>query len=583
MGLRTLLCLLVLIGGLAAVLFWTDQKPPQEGAVSVPLLDGRRLSSATRLHWQYAESQPIELRRAPGGPFRLSLPVDDVVARSQFDAVLNTYDTAQLAETPLADTEEDRRRAGLEPPRLVVQIDFEDGAHTTLEFGTEGPMGRDVFLRKEGRIWRGSLGLFTVLRAGVDDWREPSVFQTPPAAIREVVIDRVTEANEREVMRLLRTGSGWRLVEPIEATADVGAATNFVANVLALRVDVFLAGVIRLPETPPDVVLTVRGGREDEVVRLWIDSEQNLFGRIEARKLSFKCLREQYVRIFTETATALRSRILVPIADIYHEIGTMMVEPGGDAPRLVLHRPTAESPWEFQEPISGLCDPGAANSLMTAINNLRAVAFVPAGTDPAECGLQAGGLRVGAQSFTMAQPVFLRIGADARHGSWDITYAARVESPDEIVKVPQGAVEQLRRPWADYVPRRIFRVQESVTRVDLHRRDDTRRLLTRRGIEGWRAASGAAVDDAEVSDLVDLLRDLQAEEVLLARTVELGDPDWSVVMGRESDPEDAIGFGALEVWDRSGQPLYVRSRTGMTELVYKLSRRHSQDLRRLWQ
>ena len=55
-----------------------------------------------------------------------------------------------------------------------------------------------------------------------------------------------------------------------------------------------------------------------------------------------------------------------------------------------------------------------------------------------------------------------------------------------------------------------------------------------------------------------------------------------LVMGRSTDPPDPLGFGALDVWQRGQQPLLVRSRSGLTQIVYELSPLDSEMLRRLW-
>lgn len=582
MGLRTTASLLAAVLGLGAVLYFTNEKPTQKGDVAVSLLNNHRLASATRMYWQFRDEEPVEIRREPGGPFRLTYPIEDLVATDHLVNVAATFDSAMIGETPLEDTPENREKTGLDRPRLVVDLEFEDGQKDHFEIGADGPLGNDLFVRRNGQIYRGGLALHTALHKGLDDLRERQVFRTPPAAVNELVVDRLRKSGAREVMRLRRAGDGWQLVEPIVARAATSSANSFVGNVLAMRIDVFVSGPLRLPDTPPDLVLTLKGGNQDEVLRLWLDTQDNLLGRLDDRRISFKTLNQQYQRIFTETADELRSRILVPMPDIYHQIATILVDPGSGGTRLLLRRESSDQPWSFQEPIVGPSDPQATNELITAINNLRALAFLPPGTKPEDCGLGVGSIVLSVQGVDDRTPHRLRLGADGTIEGIEIAHAAVEEAPNEVVAVPRGAVGEIRRPWTAYVPRRIFAVTEPVTRVDLARRGGATRQL-RVGENGeWVDPAGAAVDDGVVADVVDGLRDLQARHVHAQKARDLGEPDWTLVMSRNYDPPDSVGFGALDVWERADLPLLVRSRTGPEDVVFELAPLVSQNLAKLW-
>src|SRR5262249_11317356 len=153
-----------------------------------------------------------------------------------------------------------------------------------------------------------------------------------------------------------------------------------------------------------------------------------------------------------------------------------------------------------------------------------------------------------------------------RIGQLDVVYAARADGMTEVVAVPLKAVETIRRPWTVYVSPQIFHVQEAVSRVRLEHRDGRQRELDRDENGNWTDPQGAAVHSDQVGDTVERLRDLTAAHVVLARTLGLGAPDWTLVMARHNDAIDAVGFGALEVWDRDGKVLVVRSRTGITDV-----------------
>ena len=68
MGIRTTLSLLILVGGLAGLLLLLDDKPSEEGAVQIPLLEGR-LSSAVKIRWKVGDRMPIQIERLETGYF----------------------------------------------------------------------------------------------------------------------------------------------------------------------------------------------------------------------------------------------------------------------------------------------------------------------------------------------------------------------------------------------------------------------------------------------------------------------------------------------------------------------------------
>jgi hypothetical protein len=202
MNWRVQVSLLLVIGALGAALWFTNEKSSDQGAVSVSLLANHRIATAVRMQWQFADEEPIEVRRQPGGPFRLVHPIDDLLAQDHLVNLASTFDSAMVGETPFPDDEPNRARTGLDKPRLTLEIDFEDGAKEDIEIGSEGPLGSDLFVRRNGAIYRGGLALFTALKKSLDDLRERQVFSTPTGAVREVLVDRAQQGGGREVMKL---------------------------------------------------------------------------------------------------------------------------------------------------------------------------------------------------------------------------------------------------------------------------------------------------------------------------------------------------------------------------------------------
>jgi len=163
MNWRVQASLLFVVGALGATLWLTNETSSDQGSVSVSLLANHRIATAVRMQWQFADEEPIEVRRQPGGPFRIVHPIDDLLAQDHLVNLASTFDSAMVGETPFPDDEQNRARTGLDKPRLMLEIDFEDGAKEDIEIGSEGPLGSDLFVRRKGAIYRGGLALFTAM------------------------------------------------------------------------------------------------------------------------------------------------------------------------------------------------------------------------------------------------------------------------------------------------------------------------------------------------------------------------------------------------------------------------------------
>lgn len=576
---RSILVLMGIIGLLVGILMLSDETPGEAGKVSVNVLAGHRLEDVVKLRWQFDQRQPLEIVRSEQGDYRLTEPVSDLASRAVLRNIAQTYDSAMLGETPLPDTPENRAKTGLDPPRAVLELEFEDGTKQRLELGSKGPLGNDVFVRRDGKIYRGGLALLSVLRVPLDELRDPVVFRTSAQLATDVLVDRQVEGEDREELHLSRKNGEWRLVAPIEARADAGSADQFARMLLGLRIDVFPAGLLRLPDGPPAVTVTVRGGREDEVVDFWLDAQDNLRGRHHQRKIDFISQNRAYYSIFETSQNRLRARILVSAKNVHQDVLVLMVERGPEQPRLAFRRQSENQPWKMIEPLASEVSPTPVNQLLTALNNLRALQFFDGGVEDPAYGFSENSLRIGYQSRVDRQPLFIRFGGDTVFQGQEVTYAARTDAPTEVVSVPKGAVDEMRRPWTTYVPLKVLEIRQGVSRIMMERRDGQQQSIARDEQGDWITGDGRRHELA--ADIVDRLRDLRGKRALLRREAELGEADWVINLGRTRDLP-SLHLVKLEVWERGDLPLLVRG-GGNKDIVFEISRLDSDSLRRLWE
>jgi len=586
MGTRGIVVLLLLCASLGALLLLTDQTVEVKKQAETAVLEGRSLADAAMIRWQFRERPPIELGRGPDGRFQMREPLVDLASAAHMKQICDAWDSAQMRKAPLADDADGRQKAGLVEPQLEFLARFADGHEIRVEVGAEGPLGTTRFLRSHGAIWEGGQALLESMRANPDDLREKAVFRNAFAQASEVRVEHLLDSGNKETLHLKLAATGWRLLAPLDGRADPNATQRFVTAVLSLRVDDFLPGVVRFPDREPRVRVTVVGAFGEERLSLW-DERRELFGSLPGRQLAFTSSSLQYAQIFDNAAENLRARILLPFDQTaFAELVDIVVDPGQgrDNDRLRIVRESASGDWRLVEPVQWAAAPTPCNELIEAIQLLTAVEFCddkdgprPRVEDP-RYGLQAGRTALSTRTARETKATTLWFGADARHGEEAVVHACRVDEPDTIALVPVGSVTVLRRPWLDYVSKRVFTQSATLERLDLAHRDGRTRSF--RIEDGrWRlvGADGARPEVGEFAQ--DELRDLVAAKAVDARGARFDAPDWTLRLLRVNGDE----LGALRVFeDAADRPLTVQSGE-RAAVAFELSTRQSRELRALWQ
>ncbi len=585
MGWRTLLLLLLVVGGLAAVLHFTDAKPKVEEVAERSVLDGRRLEDSRRVRWQLQGRPQVVVGRQDGGAFRLVEPLDDEVAKGRLRQLFDIWNAVQMRRTPLRDgVEDDRKQAGLVPPELVFDVEWPDGTTIHVDVGGPGPLGTTRFVRRDGVIYEGGQGLVESVQVGLEDLREHQVFHNEAPTTSELRVDLRTASGKLEPLHLKLEKGEWLMLSPSRMRADPAVAMRFLTTVLSLRVDSFVPGTVRFPDREPEVAIVARGAAGEEEVRLWLEGGQ-LYGQMPNRKVVFLSGNVQYSQIFGNAVDELRARILLPVQGAYEKVLDLAIDPGqGRGERIRLRRESATSEWRIAEPIEFPADATACVEAIQAISNLFAIEFVGAGAaqppDPNDprYGLGAERLTVAVIGPDQKPQWTLWVGAPTTAGDQPARFVCRADEPANIVVAGRQQLEALFRPWTDYCQRDVLTKVPVVGRVELQPRDGA--AIVYRNDGGHWTRGGDATPRDEVGGFVnDVLRDLRGDRAVDLRKAAFGDADWTVKLCRETGDE----LTHLRVWVRGGElPLIVQA--GATTAVgFEVSPFVGKQLRSLWE
>lgn len=584
MNWRTTIALILLACGLAAVLLFTRERIEDPKAPTVAVFGGRSLREAIRIRWRHGPTSPlVELIREGEGPFRLTEPIVDQCSAAFLRNLVASYDAEPLREAFPGEklTAEQIAALGLDEPRTTLEAWFEDGKQVKIEIGGQGPLGRDNYVRRDGVIYSGGLGLWSALQVNVNDLRERRVFNNSRATATSLTVDQVGADGKAERVRLVYR-DGWYMEEPRQSRTESAASESFVALVLGLSIDHFPVGqVVKPPDRPADYTITVDGSLGSETVKLWRDPSDQLIGDHPGRKIYFVSSGSQYTEIFVNVAERMRARWLIPIQDLPENLTRVVIDQGGDRPRIVLSRQNKDAPFQLHEPVVSPCAPTPLAKLIQALNNLRVVDYVDGRPDEARFGLVGEGLTV--EVFEQGKPkgTVLKIGADAaeERSGIKVTYVQRRDEPGNVVAVPKAAVDLLREPWNVYPELKVMTLLPGtvVERVLVRGRDAPDVEYRRKEGRWQRVGTDAPAD--WVGSVMDEIADLRGISADTSRRLRLGDPDRTIELCRANNDE----FASLLVWDRGkGQQLRVRLKS-KDALVFELDDLRSDYLRKLWQ
>lgn len=598
MGGKAILVLLLVVVGLFATLWFTDQKPSIEKVDQGSVLQGRSLTNATKIRWKFPDAPSIEVGHAPDGRFEIKEPFRDIASMGYLVQIVNVWDSANMQVTKHPDTEAGRAKTGLTTPSLRFIVEWEDDQRIEIEFGDEGPLGNTRFLRLVGsensRIWEGGVGLIESMRVGLNDLRERQVFRHASGNVTSVRLDQANSQGRREPVHIERDKKGdWVLLEPVTGRADPVAAQKFVTAITSLRVDYFQPGTMHLPERDPEIRIEIRGAYGEEKLDLWIESGQ-VFGLLPGRGHIFTSDNNQYGQVFVNAVNNLKARILVPMGDsTFEELVELIIDPGqGRGDRIRLLRKSQTSPWQMIEPVPYNTSPTPVNEAAHALHQLVARAFVvedgekrPRSSDP-RFGMDGARWSVSTRRKQSKDVYTLWFGKDVpmAFGSDEepLVYACRSDEPDNMAIVQKQPLDILQRTWLIYCDRQIMRQPAAIERLELEHQDGRKRAFAMQTDGGW-VLEGTVGDRSEVGDFAsDILRDFVGKKAVDLRPgkadPEFGEPDWVLHLKRRNG--DILGL--LGFWDRDqDKPLIAKGR-GDQPIAFELNKSNSTALRAFW-
>lgn len=583
MGLRRTIIFLAVIIGLLALLYSTEIGTPEAEGLGTSLLENRRLLAADRIIIKPSGDRvQLELFRARDGYFYLEEPVKDLASGSRLTAIAGSYDSARIFVIYEGDevTGKILEETGLGEPQGYLQAHFADGKSIRIEIGLAGAMGNDLYIGKEGKIYRGEISLQTSLEGNPDDYRERILIRNRPSQVRLMKISRNGKSG-RETLVLERRADLWVLTEPEQLRLDQRVAKNLFASVMGLRADQFVPGRLNTgsldpgqgPEQEPDVVVEIEGLAGKERLEFFVQGQGALLGRALSRDILFTCDSGTYSNVFSIPIQQIRARWLLPFS--IDDVDRIKFDPGLEAGAVWELVRRANAGFRLQQPVEAETNATAVSKLLQVLREFFVQSFVADGSkDLARYGLDHGYLSVQLHDAKMGRTLTLHLGDDQDQ---DLTYLRRADEP-HVVTVSKVVADRLRWHWTEYLSLVALEIKNHlrVERIECSRGQATSVYLRDQGEWRRQGAEAAIAIDRFGEFFDDVLRDLVGRKAI--------DPASAVALPEALELRLMRAGGQavdqLLVYDLGEQRVLVRrSETGA---LIELTRRDARDLLSIW-
>lgn len=229
-GLRSFIVLLVIAVGLGAYVYFVESKRPADaGETRDKVFSGVEADKIEEIAIKSESGDRTTLKKS-GSDWQIVQPMaakPDPAEISGLTSNLSSLEVQRVIDEHPSDVAE----YGLAQPR--VDVTFKAGGQQhTLHIGRKTPPGTDLYARidDQKRVFLISSYLDSTFNRGTFDLRDKTVL-----SLNRDAIDALTIAAPDRTLKVTKSGSDWRVAEPVNARADVSAIESLISRLSTLQ------------------------------------------------------------------------------------------------------------------------------------------------------------------------------------------------------------------------------------------------------------------------------------------------------------------------------------------------------------
>jgi hypothetical protein len=242
-GLKTTIALVVVLGGLLAYIYFVTWKRPEGGGAGASdakvekVFPGLQSDKIDEIHVHSESGESTVLKKDKDG-WKITEPTAAAAQESEASGIANALSQLEVArvidENPASLVD-----YGLGAPRVEIQFKAEgDKDFRKLFIGQKTPTGANVFAKKndEKRVFAVASFQDQAFNRSTFDLRDKTVIK-----LDRDKVDHVEVNADNKTLELAKTGSDWKLVKPVQAPADLGAAEGLIGKVQSAQMKSIVA------------------------------------------------------------------------------------------------------------------------------------------------------------------------------------------------------------------------------------------------------------------------------------------------------------------------------------------------------
>jgi hypothetical protein len=358
------------------------------------------------------------------------------------------------------------------------------------------------------------------------------------------------KAASGETSRLRKAESGWELVEPVKAGADVSELSSVTSNLSTLEVQSVVdenpADLAQYGLNPPRIEVAFRLKGEKDFRHLLVGEKTPTGGDLYAKNPQDKkvfLISSFLDTTFNRTPFELRDKSILEFER--DKVDSVEVVKGTST----LQFTRSGQDWKIVKPIAARGDYGAIEGLVTRLSSGQMQKIVAdQATNLKQYGLDRPTLTATVSAGSSRASLLLG------KTEGESTYAKDLSRPN-VFTVEKSLATDLDKALGDFRRKDVFDFRSfTANRVEIRRGADTfvfEKTKDKDGKEIWRGAAGKDVDTTKVEDMLTKFSNLRAQTFETAQHASLRTPALTMTVRFDENKTETATFG------RAGQDVYA--------------------------
>ena len=381
-GLRSTIALIVVLGGLAAYIYFVTWKTPAEPASKLEKVFSSIQSDKIEELKVTSDKGEVSTLKKENGSWQLVAPVATKADEAEASAIAGALGQVEIVRV-IDETPTDLKDYGLATPRIA--IDFKaagDKDYRRLLIGEKSPTGSDLFAKRndEKKVFLIPASQETTLNRSTFDLRDKTLLKFERDKVDAVGLDAGGKA-----VQLAKDNGEWKITKPLQARADYGAVEGLIGRLQSTA----MKSIVSENPTPADLkqfgldkpaaTVDLKLGSAQATLAVGGKAADNTVYARDASKPMVVTIDSALADDLKKGADDYRRKDLFE----FRAYNANRVEITRNGQTIAFEKVkgqgnNAEEKWRRVSPTAGDADKDKVQSLLSRVSNMRATSFVDA-------------------------------------------------------------------------------------------------------------------------------------------------------------------------------------------------------------